>query len=182
MLLCSHVLLKLPLLSFKCNIIAAYKLSMLCFTGSKPFMCKICNFATAQLGDARNHVKRHLGMREYKCDICGWVPRTDSGFSLFKRDWKLSWTDFSILKYTSVLQYKWPRSTFNLLVFPLCHVTWKNPPSSFLLSRWFIFFQYVAWTGPVKAEMCQSMFSSFWIHPGTYSWHTQSVVLLMSSK
>ncbi|KAM4735155.1 zinc finger protein 407 isoform 2-T2 [Anableps anableps] len=40
-------------------------------TGSKPFMCKICNFATAQLGDARNHVKRHLGMREYKCDICG---------------------------------------------------------------------------------------------------------------
>uniref|UniRef100_A0A671QB07 Zinc finger protein 407-like n=1 Tax=Sinocyclocheilus anshuiensis TaxID=1608454 RepID=A0A671QB07_9TELE len=35
-------------------------------TGSKPFMCKICNFATAQLGDARNHVKRHLGMREYK--------------------------------------------------------------------------------------------------------------------
>lgn len=39
--------------------------------GSKPFMCKICNFATAQLGDARNHVKRHLGMREYKCDICG---------------------------------------------------------------------------------------------------------------
>uniref|UniRef100_A0A3Q3Q604 C2H2-type domain-containing protein n=1 Tax=Monopterus albus TaxID=43700 RepID=A0A3Q3Q604_MONAL len=37
---------------------------------SKPFMCKICNFATAQLGDARNHVKRHLGMREYKCDIC----------------------------------------------------------------------------------------------------------------
>lgn len=42
-----------------------------CFAGSKPFMCKICNFATAQLGDARNHVKRHLGMREYKCDICG---------------------------------------------------------------------------------------------------------------
>ncbi|XP_047454349.1 zinc finger protein 407 [Mugil cephalus] len=42
-------------------------------TGSKPFMCKICNFATAQLGDARNHVKRHLGMREYKCDICGWA-------------------------------------------------------------------------------------------------------------
>ncbi|KAI4885955.1 hypothetical protein NFI96_030884, partial [Prochilodus magdalenae] len=41
-------------------------------TGSKPFMCKICNFATAQLGDARNHVKRHLGMREYKCHICGW--------------------------------------------------------------------------------------------------------------
>ncbi|KAK0145949.1 Zinc finger protein 407 [Merluccius polli] len=40
-------------------------------TGSKPFKCKICNFATAQLGDARNHVKRHLGMREYKCDICG---------------------------------------------------------------------------------------------------------------
>uniref|UniRef100_A0A673A1X8 Zinc finger protein 407 n=1 Tax=Sphaeramia orbicularis TaxID=375764 RepID=A0A673A1X8_9TELE len=40
-------------------------------TGSKPFMCKICNFATAQLGDARNHVKRHLGMREYKCDIYG---------------------------------------------------------------------------------------------------------------
>ncbi|KAG7229362.1 hypothetical protein INR49_012879 [Caranx melampygus] len=38
---------------------------------SKPFRCKICNFATAQLGDARNHVKRHLGMREYKCDICG---------------------------------------------------------------------------------------------------------------
>uniref|UniRef100_A0A3Q0S5F0 Zinc finger protein 407 n=1 Tax=Amphilophus citrinellus TaxID=61819 RepID=A0A3Q0S5F0_AMPCI len=37
---------------------------------SKPFMCKLCNFATAQLGDARNHVKRHLGMREYKCDIC----------------------------------------------------------------------------------------------------------------
>uniref|UniRef100_A0A3Q1H2E6 Zinc finger protein 407 n=1 Tax=Acanthochromis polyacanthus TaxID=80966 RepID=A0A3Q1H2E6_9TELE len=37
---------------------------------SKPFTCKICNFATAQLGDARNHVKRHLGMREYKCDIC----------------------------------------------------------------------------------------------------------------
>ncbi|XP_026149435.1 zinc finger protein 407 isoform X1 [Mastacembelus armatus] len=42
-------------------------------TGSKPFTCKICNFATAQLGDARNHVKRHLGMREYKCDICGWA-------------------------------------------------------------------------------------------------------------
>ncbi|XP_034554263.1 zinc finger protein 407 [Notolabrus celidotus] len=42
-------------------------------TGSKPFICKICNFATAQLGDARNHVKRHLGMREYKCDICGWA-------------------------------------------------------------------------------------------------------------
>ncbi|XP_061806017.1 zinc finger protein 407 [Nerophis lumbriciformis] len=42
-------------------------------TGSKPFLCKICNFATAQLGDARNHVKRHLGMREYKCDICGWA-------------------------------------------------------------------------------------------------------------
>ncbi|TRY71268.1 hypothetical protein DNTS_006995 [Danionella cerebrum] len=41
-------------------------------TGSKPFMCKICNFATAQLGDVRNHVKRHLGMREYKCHICGW--------------------------------------------------------------------------------------------------------------
>ncbi|XP_067093516.1 zinc finger protein 407 [Osmerus mordax] len=40
-------------------------------TGSKPFKCKICNFATAQLGDARNHVKRHLGMREYKCHICG---------------------------------------------------------------------------------------------------------------
>ncbi|KAL2084646.1 hypothetical protein ACEWY4_020164 [Coilia grayii] len=40
-------------------------------TGSKPFRCKICNFATAQLGDARNHVKRHLGMREYKCHICG---------------------------------------------------------------------------------------------------------------
>ncbi|XP_056142949.1 zinc finger protein 407 [Lampris incognitus] len=40
-------------------------------TGSKPFKCKICNFATAQLGDARNHVKRHLGMREYKCEICG---------------------------------------------------------------------------------------------------------------
>ena len=39
--------------------------------GSKPFKCKICNFATAQLGDARNHVKRHLGMREYKCDMCG---------------------------------------------------------------------------------------------------------------
>ncbi|CAH7084255.1 Zfp407 [Phodopus roborovskii] len=36
-------------------------------TGSKPFKCKICHFATAQLGDARNHVKRHLGMREYKC-------------------------------------------------------------------------------------------------------------------
>nr|XP_057908988.1 zinc finger protein 407 [Doryrhamphus excisus] len=42
-------------------------------TGSKPFLCKICHFATAQLGDARNHVKRHLGMREYKCDICGWA-------------------------------------------------------------------------------------------------------------
>ncbi|XP_051999860.1 zinc finger protein 407-like [Xyrauchen texanus] len=42
-------------------------------TGSKPFMCKICSFATAQLGDARNHVKRHLGMREYKCHICGWA-------------------------------------------------------------------------------------------------------------
>ncbi|XP_067305501.1 zinc finger protein 407 [Pseudorasbora parva] len=42
-------------------------------TGSKPFMCKICNFATAQMGDARNHVKRHLGMREYKCHICGWA-------------------------------------------------------------------------------------------------------------
>uniref|UniRef100_H3BDC0 C2H2-type domain-containing protein n=1 Tax=Latimeria chalumnae TaxID=7897 RepID=H3BDC0_LATCH len=40
-------------------------------TGSKPFKCKICNFATAQLGDARNHVKRHLGMREYKCHVCG---------------------------------------------------------------------------------------------------------------
>ncbi|KAJ7985178.1 hypothetical protein DPEC_G00349380 [Dallia pectoralis] len=40
-------------------------------TGSKPFKCKICNFATAQLGDARNHVRRHLGMREYKCHICG---------------------------------------------------------------------------------------------------------------
>uniref|UniRef100_A0A3B3STQ5 Zinc finger protein 407 n=1 Tax=Paramormyrops kingsleyae TaxID=1676925 RepID=A0A3B3STQ5_9TELE len=37
---------------------------------SKPFKCKICNFATAQLGDARNHVKRHLGMREYKCHVC----------------------------------------------------------------------------------------------------------------
>ncbi|XP_062846288.1 zinc finger protein 407 isoform X2 [Trichomycterus rosablanca] len=42
-------------------------------TGSKPFMCKICNFATAQLGDARNHVKRHLGMREFKCHLCGWA-------------------------------------------------------------------------------------------------------------
>ncbi|KAM9806781.1 zinc finger protein 407 [Syngnathus typhle] len=42
-------------------------------TGSKPFLCKICHFATAQLGDARNHVKRHLGMREYRCDICGWA-------------------------------------------------------------------------------------------------------------
>ncbi|XP_012675891.2 zinc finger protein 407 [Clupea harengus] len=42
-------------------------------TGSKPFRCKICNFATAQLGDARNHVKRHLGMREYKCHVCGWA-------------------------------------------------------------------------------------------------------------
>ncbi|KAM9310043.1 zinc finger protein 407 [Pholidichthys leucotaenia] len=42
-------------------------------TGSKPFICKICNFATAQLGDARNHVKRHLGLREYKCDLCGWA-------------------------------------------------------------------------------------------------------------
>nr|XP_005157905.1 zinc finger protein 407 [Danio rerio] len=42
-------------------------------TGSKPFRCKICNFSTAQLGDARNHVKRHLGMREYKCHICGWA-------------------------------------------------------------------------------------------------------------
>nr|XP_023668382.1 zinc finger protein 407 [Paramormyrops kingsleyae]XP_023668391.1 zinc finger protein 407 [Paramormyrops kingsleyae] len=42
-------------------------------TGSKPFKCKICNFATAQLGDARNHVKRHLGMREYKCHVCGWA-------------------------------------------------------------------------------------------------------------
>uniref|UniRef100_A0A8K9UX62 Zinc finger protein 407 n=1 Tax=Oncorhynchus mykiss TaxID=8022 RepID=A0A8K9UX62_ONCMY len=42
-------------------------------TGSKPFKCKICNFSTAQLGDARNHVKRHLGMREYKCHICGWA-------------------------------------------------------------------------------------------------------------
>ncbi|KAL4617107.1 zinc finger protein 407 [Arapaima gigas] len=42
-------------------------------TGSKPFKCTICNFATAQLGDARNHVKRHLGMREYKCHVCGWA-------------------------------------------------------------------------------------------------------------
>ncbi|KAL0984700.1 hypothetical protein UPYG_G00145570 [Umbra pygmaea] len=42
-------------------------------TGSKPFKCKICDFATAQLGDARNHVRRHLGMREYKCHICGWA-------------------------------------------------------------------------------------------------------------
>ncbi|XP_051791658.1 zinc finger protein 407 [Erpetoichthys calabaricus] len=42
-------------------------------TGSKPFKCKLCNFATAQLGDARNHVKRHLGMREYKCHVCGWA-------------------------------------------------------------------------------------------------------------
>ncbi|XP_061632940.1 zinc finger protein 407 isoform X1 [Phyllopteryx taeniolatus] len=42
-------------------------------TGSKPFLCKICHFATAQLGDARNHVKRHLGMREYRCDVCGWA-------------------------------------------------------------------------------------------------------------
>ncbi|RXM33610.1 Zinc finger protein 407 [Acipenser ruthenus] len=40
-------------------------------TGSKPFRCKLCKFATAQLGDARNHVKRHLGMREYKCHVCG---------------------------------------------------------------------------------------------------------------
>ncbi|GCB74193.1 hypothetical protein scyTo_0003280 [Scyliorhinus torazame] len=40
-------------------------------TGSKPFRCTLCNFATAQLGDARNHVKRHLGVREYKCHICG---------------------------------------------------------------------------------------------------------------
>ncbi|XP_045900592.1 zinc finger protein 407-like [Micropterus dolomieu] len=54
-------------------------------TGSKPFMCKICNFATAQLGDARNHVKRHLGMREYKCDICGprlWRERRRVMFGL----------------------------------------------------------------------------------------------------
>ncbi|XP_072117563.1 zinc finger protein 407 [Mobula birostris] len=42
-------------------------------TGSKPFRCTLCNFATAQLGDARNHVKRHLGVREYKCHICGWA-------------------------------------------------------------------------------------------------------------
>ncbi|KAJ8288343.1 hypothetical protein COCON_G00010020 [Conger conger] len=42
-------------------------------TGSKPFKCKICDFATAQLGDARNHVKRHLGVREYKCSVCGWA-------------------------------------------------------------------------------------------------------------
>ncbi|KAG7469961.1 hypothetical protein MATL_G00134340 [Megalops atlanticus] len=42
-------------------------------TGSKPFKCKICDFATAQLGDARNHVKRHLGVREYKCPVCGWA-------------------------------------------------------------------------------------------------------------
>lgn len=62
--------------SFKHNIIVACDFSVLCFAGSKPFMCKICNFATAQLGDARNHVKRHLGMREYKCDICGWVTRS----------------------------------------------------------------------------------------------------------
>lgn len=62
--------------SFKHNIIVACDFSVLCFPGSKPFMCKICNFATAQLGDARNHVKRHLGMREYKCDICGWVTRS----------------------------------------------------------------------------------------------------------
>ncbi|XP_060679078.1 zinc finger protein 407 isoform X2 [Hemiscyllium ocellatum] len=41
--------------------------------GSKPFRCTLCNFATAQLGDARNHVKRHLGVREYKCHICGWA-------------------------------------------------------------------------------------------------------------
>ncbi|KAJ8354110.1 hypothetical protein SKAU_G00216770 [Synaphobranchus kaupii] len=40
-------------------------------TGSKPFKCKLCDFATAQLGDARNHVKRHLGVREYKCPVCG---------------------------------------------------------------------------------------------------------------
>ncbi|XP_051879926.1 zinc finger protein 407 isoform X2 [Pristis pectinata] len=43
------------------------------FQGSKPFRCTLCNFATAQLGDARNHVKRHLGVREYKCHICGWA-------------------------------------------------------------------------------------------------------------
>ncbi|KAI1885527.1 hypothetical protein AGOR_G00204700, partial [Albula goreensis] len=42
-------------------------------TGSKPFKCKLCDFATAQLGDARNHVKRHLGVREYKCPVCGWA-------------------------------------------------------------------------------------------------------------
>ncbi|XP_042202937.1 zinc finger protein 407 [Callorhinchus milii] len=42
-------------------------------TGSKPFRCTLCNFATAQLGDARNHVKRHLGVREYKCHMCGWA-------------------------------------------------------------------------------------------------------------
>ncbi|RXM96052.1 Cytosolic non-specific dipeptidase, partial [Acipenser ruthenus] len=49
---------------------AADKTSPL-FAGSKPFKCKLCKFATAQLGDARNHVKRHLGMREYKCHVCG---------------------------------------------------------------------------------------------------------------
>lgn len=54
-----------------------------CSAGSKPFKCKICNFATAQLGDARNHVKRHLGMREYKCHICGWVPQSETGHYLF---------------------------------------------------------------------------------------------------
>ncbi|CAG6015964.1 unnamed protein product [Menidia menidia] len=57
-------------------------------TGSKPFMCKICNFATAQLGDARNHVKRHLGMREYKCDICGLsqISFRQAGFQITSRD------------------------------------------------------------------------------------------------
>lgn len=64
----------------RCAVICSYislecTLMLVCFfsLGSKPFKCKICNFAAAQLGDARNHVKRHLGMREYKCHICGWV-------------------------------------------------------------------------------------------------------------
>lgn len=61
------------MLPLHAHTLADETLCTLCSAGSKPFMCKICNFATAQLGDARNHVKRHLGMREYKCHICGWV-------------------------------------------------------------------------------------------------------------
>lgn len=55
------------------------------FVGSKPFKCKICHFAAAQLGDARNHVKRHLGMREYKCHVCGWVNDSTTAVDYCKR-------------------------------------------------------------------------------------------------